>query len=170
MTDLLFFTLALLSIVGAIGMISFLQPIYAALSFIITLIALAGIYALLGSSFLFAIQIIIYAGAIISLILFIIMFLNIQPKNLPKEPHKTKFILLSLITVTPFAFFLIQMIKSLPLIQSEKAEQFGTIKSVGKELFSDYVLPFEMVSILLIVSLVGAVILANKQGEDDVPA
>ncbi len=168
MGELLFLTLGLLAIIGAIGMISFLQPIYSALSFIVTLIALAGIYALLGSSFLFAIQIIIYAGAIISLILFIIMFLNIQPKNLPKEPHKTKLILFSLLTVTPFAFFLIQMIQTLPLSSAKHPEHFGTIKSVGQELFSDYVLPFEMVSILLIVSLVGSVILANKKEAKDV--
>lgn len=167
MSEILFLILAALAITGAVGMIAFLQPIYSALSFIITIIALAGIYALIGSSFLFAIQLIIYAGAIISLILFIIMFLNIKTENLPKEPHKNYLIILAAIAVLPFTLFLIEMLQHLPMDTIQSLSGFGTIKQVGKELFTDYVLPFELVSLLLIVSLVGAVILAQKKGEPD---
>lgn len=159
MNEILFFTLALFSVTGAVGMIMVSQPIYAALSFIVTLIALAGIYALLGNSFLFAIQIIIYAGAIVSLILFIIMFLNIKPQNLPKEAKKNRYLLLSTLAVLPFSYLLISLLSQLPL-QAQTLQ--GDIKPIGKALFSDYILPFEMVSILLLVSLIGAVILAKK--------
>ncbi len=167
MYDILFFILALLAVAGAVGMISMVQPIFSAISFIVTLIALAGIFALLDSSFLFAIQIIIYAGAIVSLILFIIMFLNIQPKNLPAEPHKNRWIFFTALAVTPFGYLLVTTLKKLPL-PKDHPEGFGTIKSVGHTLFSDFVLPFEMISILLIISLIGAVVLAQKkqEGED----
>ncbi len=161
MIDLLFFTLALIAIAGAVGMISMMQPMYAAISFVVTLLALAGIYALLGSSFLFAIQIIVYAGAIISLILFIIMFLNIKPENLPDEPHKNRLLIISAVLVMPFAYLMISMLEYLPEMQ-HIPEGFGGVKSVGLTLFSDYLLPFETISILLLISLVGAIVLAQK--------
>lgn len=166
MSELLFFTLAFLATVGAVAMISLTQPIFSALSFIVTLIALAGIYALLGSSFLFAIQIIIYAGAIISLILFIIMFLNIKAQNLPKEPQKMRSLFLSSIAVLPFSYLLILVLQSIDYTPQSIE---GSIKSVGSELFKGYILPFELISILLLVSLIGAVVLAKKepQGAQD---
>ncbi len=165
MSDILFFILAALAIAGSIGMISFMQPMFSAISFIVTLLSLAGVYALLASSFLFAIQIIIYAGAIISLILFIIMFLNIKPENLPKEPSKNLFLMLSSITILPFAYLLISVLKYLPEAQ-ELPQKFGDLKTVGLALFSDFLLPFEAISILLLISLVGAIVLAQKTKEE----
>lgn len=162
MIDILFFTLALLAIAGAVGMITMMQPMFSAISFVVTLLALAGIYALLGSSFLFAIQIIVYAGAIISLILFIIMFLNIKPENLPEEPHKNRLLLLSTLMVIPFAYLMVSMLEYLPEMDNIP-QGFGGLKSVGLTLFNDYLLPFETISILLLISLVGAIILAQKE-------
>lgn len=162
MSDILFFTLAVLAIAGALGMVSFLQPMYSAISFVICLIALAGIYALLGSSFLFAVQIIIYAGAIVSLILFIIMFLNIKPENLPKEPKKNSYLLVSSISVLPFSYLLIYVLEFLPE-PKELPEHFGEIKNVGLSLFNDFLLPFEAISMLLLISLIGAIVLAQKE-------
>jgi NADH-quinone oxidoreductase subunit J len=166
MHDLLFFTLAIVAIVGAIGMVSFLQPMYSAMSFVITLIALAGIYALLGSSFLFAVQIIIYAGAIVSLILFIIMFLNIKPENLPQEESKNIYLVIASFAVLPFAYLLISVLKYLPQPQTIP-EKFGDLKSVGLTLFNDFLLPFEAISMLLLISLIGAIILAQKEKSDN---
>ena len=142
-------------------MVSLMQPMFSAISFVITLLALAGIYALLGSSFLFAIQIVIYAGAIVSLILFIIMFLNIKPENLPHEPSKNKFLMLSSVAILPFSYLLISMLEYLPQAKT-CTENFGDLKSVGLKLFNDYLLPFEAISILLLISLVGAIVLAQK--------
>lgn len=162
MSDILFYILAVLAVAGSVGMVSMMQPMFSAISFIITLLSLAGIYALLGSSFLFAIQIIIYAGAIVSLILFIIMFLNIKPENLPQEPSKNKFLLLSSVAILPFSYLLISMLDYLPQAQPTP-QAFGDLKSVGLALFNDYLLPFEAISILLLISLIGAVILAQKE-------
>lgn len=141
------------------------QPIYAAIHFIVVLIALAGIFALLGSDFMFAMQIIIYAGAIVSLIVFIIMFLNIQPKNLPPEPAKRKMVLLACALVIPFAWLLIRAISDFHITLQSHADDFGTLKSIGHLLYSEYVFPFEMISVLLLVSLVGAIVLTHKKSE-----
>lgn len=165
MNDLLFYLLGAVSLIGSIAMVIAVQPIFAAINFIVVLIALAGIFALLGSNFMFAIQIIIYAGAIVSLILFIIMFLNIQPKNLPHEPVKTKMILLSCALVAPFSFLLIRAISHMEIPLHPLNEDFGTLKSIGATLYSSFVFPFELISLLLLVSLVGAIILTQKEKE-----
>ncbi len=165
MNDLLFYLLGGIALVGAILMVLSTQPIYAAIHFIVVLIALAGIFALLGSDFMFAMQIIIYAGAIVSLILFIIMFLNIQPKNLPPEPAKHKMILLACALVFPFAWLLIRAISDFHITLHPHTDDFGTLKSIGHLLYSKYVFPFEMISVLLLVSLVGAIVLTHKKSE-----
>lgn len=165
MTDLLFYLLGAVTLIGSVAMVIAVQPIFAAINFIIVLIALAGIFALLGSSFMFAIQIIIYAGAIVSLILFIIMFLNIQPKNLPREPIKTRMILLSSALVAPFSFLLIRAISHMKIQLHPLKHDFGALKSIGATLYSSFVFPFELISLLLLVSLVGAIILTQKESE-----
>ena len=81
----MFFGLAAMAVLGALGLILFKHPMNGAMSFVVTLISLAGLYALLSARLMFLIQLIVYAGAIMSLIIFIIMFLNIQDTDLPDE-------------------------------------------------------------------------------------
>jgi len=160
----IFIILALLALVSASVMIYVKQPINAALSFIVTLLSIAGLFALLGGGFLFLVQIIIYAGAVITLILFIIMFLNIKDENLPVEPFKVRWIIAMTLLVAPFSAILISTVHSMnfkPLY----LENFGSIKDIGMELFTEWVLPFEMVSILLLIALIGVVILAKREEE-----
>ncbi len=88
LVDLLFTCFAVCSVLGAVGLIVFRHPMNGAMSFLVTLISLAGLYALLSAKLIFALQLIVYAGAIMSLIVFIIMFLNIQPEQLPAETTK----------------------------------------------------------------------------------
>ena len=92
MIDLLFIGLSFLAICGAIAMLVYANPMYSALGVLISMLSVAGIFALLSATFLFMVQIIVYAGAIMTLILFILMFLNIKEEDLPEEPHKFKFI------------------------------------------------------------------------------
>lgn len=162
----LFLILSAAAFLSAVGMIYFRQPINSALSFIVTLLSIAGLFALLGGSFLFLVQIIIYAGAVVTLILFIIMFLNIKEKNLPDEPKKLQWIFSIALLVSPFSAYLISVVHSTnftPLCLGN----FGDIHAVGMTLFSQWVLPFEMISILLLVTLVGVVILAKKEKGHD---
>lgn len=164
-TTYLFFALAMLAVLGAVGLLIFKHPMNGAMSFVVTLISLAGLYALLSAKLIFAIQLIVYAGAIMSLILFIIMFLNIQEKDLPLDPNRWFYMAGGLVVVAPIAALLINISKSLPVNEAAVIEEgFGGVKEVGQLLFREWLLPFEIVSILLLVALVGAVVLAGKRG------
>lgn len=166
LSNIIFFTLSLTALGSAFAMIYFRQPINSALSFIVTLLSIAGLFALLGGSFLFLVQIIIYAGAVVTLILFIIMFLNIKEENLPHEPYKGRWILFMSLLISPFTAVLISSINSMEF-SILHLKDFGSIKDVGMELFNHWVLPFEMVSILLLIALIGVIVLAKKEESHD---
>ena len=160
----LFFGFGLLSVLGALGLILFKHPMNGAMSFVVTLISLAGLYALMSAKLIFAIQLIVYAGAIMSLILFIIMFLNIQEEDLPVETGRWFYLAGGIIVISPIAILLLKVATALPGgAAPQPPEGFGGVKEVGMILFSDWLLPFEIVSILLLVALVGAVVLAGKR-------
>jgi len=163
MIDIVFVVLAFSAVSGGVGMILFAQPIYSALSLIMTILALAGIFALLSAPFLFMVQIILYAGAIITLLLFIIMFLNIQSDNLPEEPHKKSTIVVGAILLVPFNILILKAFYTLPNKPMHiLGDNFGSISLFGTELFRGWLVPFELISILLLTALVGAVVLARK--------
>jgi NADH-quinone oxidoreductase subunit J len=163
-TDGLFIAFSVLAVLGAIGLVLSRHPMNGAMSLIVTMISLAGLYALLSAKLIFVLQLIVYAGAIMSLILFIIMFLNIQVKDLPEEKGRFLYLLGGIVVIFPIASFLIKIVKSLPNIQvTIVGSGFGGVKEVGLVLFQDWLLPFEIVSILLLVSLLGAVVLAGKR-------
>ena len=168
LSTLLFFGFALLAVLGALGLILFRHPMNGAMSFVITLISLAGLYALLSAKLIFAIQLIVYAGAIMSLILFIIMFLNIQERDLPDEEGRWFYLAGGVVLIGPVALMLLRAVKTLPDSDTViVGGGFGGVKEVGLVLFKDWLLPFEIVSILLLVALVGAVVLAGKRGTDE---
>lgn len=162
--EIIFTILAVVAVVSSIVMISAHRPIDSALSFIVTLISIAALFGLVNASFLFVVQIIIYAGAILTLILFIIMFLNIKDENLPDEKYKNQWLLGTTILIFPFSAILIDLIlRSDIAVNSVTDDKFGTIKDVGLTLFSQWILPFELVSILLLVALVGSVTLSKRK-------
>ena len=163
-STILFSAFAFLAVAGAAGLVLLKHPMNGAMSFVITLIALAGLYALLSAKLIFAIQLIVYAGAIMSLILFIIMFLNIGEKDLPDESGRWYFFAGGAVVIAPLALFLLNVVDTLPGgYATSMGGAFGSVKEVGKVLFKDWLLPFEIVSILLLVALVGAVVLAGKR-------
>ena len=165
LVNLLFYGFAVLAVLGAAGLIFFRHPMNGAMSFVVTLVCLAGLYALLSAKLIFALQLIVYAGAIMSLIVFIIMFLNIQPEDLPSEETKIPYILGGLVLVAPVGLLLGKIIKTLPNMSVDLVgNNFGGVKPVGLILFQEWLVPFEIVSILLLVSLVGAVVLTGKRG------
>ncbi|THB72297.1 MAG: NADH-quinone oxidoreductase subunit J [Desulfobulbaceae bacterium] len=161
---LLFYGFGLLSILGALGLILFKHPMNGAMSFVITLISLACLYALLSAKLIFAIQLIVYAGAIMSLILFIIMFLNIGESDLPEERGRWFYLAGGIVAIGPIAILMQRAFKTLPPGETAiVGDGFGGVQEVGMVLFTDWLLPFEIVSILLLVALVGAVVLAGKR-------
>jgi NADH-quinone oxidoreductase subunit J len=145
-------------------MIVYANPMYSALGVLISMLSVAGIFALLNATFLFLVQIMVYAGAIMTLILFILMFLNIREEDLPAEPHKFTFIALGAIVMIPLNVLILKAVSKLPekdLLLTNTT--FGDIKPIGMQLYTNWLVAFELVSILLLVALIGAVVLAKKR-------
>ncbi|AXX94148.1 MULTISPECIES: NADH-quinone oxidoreductase subunit J family protein [Arcobacter] len=164
MADLIFIALAFFAITGAIAMIVYQSPMYSALGVLVTMMSVAGMFALLNATFLFLVQIIVYAGAIMTLILFILMFLNIKDEDLPKEPNKYKLIALGVAIMIPLNILVLKAISNLPSKDLSISESdFGDIKPVGLELYNNWIISFELISILLLIALVGSVVLAKKR-------
>jgi len=165
--EILFYILGFIALVSSLGMISSKQPVFASLMFIITLLSLAGLFALLSNAFMFAVQIILYAGAIITLLLFIIMFLGIKSKNIPDETERFKMMALITVLLIPFTGTIIQEILKMPSHSlAIIIDDFGSLSNLGMQLFNNWIFPFELISILLLVALVGAVTLGKGARND----
>lgn len=164
-TTIYFVILASIAVLGGLFTITRSHPLSATLSLVVTLIALAGLYALLAADFLFVIQILVYAGAIMALMVFVIMLLNVKSQHLPKEPGMLRNVFLTLLFLSPFCLLVIRAID----LQFGKTafapvnEGFGSIRAVGQLLYNQYYFPFEIISILLLVALVGVVALAKRR-------
>lgn len=164
-TTIYFIIFASIAVLGGFSTITRRHPLSAALSLVVTLIALAGLYALLAADFLFVIQILVYAGAIMALMIFVIMLLNLKQSEMPPEEQVEKRVLVSLALLSPL-FFLVQtaIVRQFGDAAFQPvAEGFGSIKPVGMLLYQTYFLPFEIISILLLVALVGVVALAKRR-------
>lgn len=164
MSDIIFIGLSFFAITGAIAMLVYKNPMYSALGLLVSIMAVAGMFALLNATFLFMVQIIVYAGAIMTLILFLLMFLNIKEENLPKEPRKYLLIGLGVIIMIPFNVVILKAVSKLPDANMEIVQSdFGDIKPIGTLLYDNWILAFEMISILLLIALIGSIVLAKRK-------
>ena len=165
MTDvILFVILAAIAVGAAINLVVQTHPISSALSLIGVMGALAGLYLLLGGEFIAAAQLVVYAGAIMVLFVFVIMLLNEGAERPSRGFSMTR--LLAVLLLAGFLgilSFLIQ--KTLPQTEIVRFGAFtgGSAHDVGMKLFQDYLLPFEVTSILILIALVGAMVLARKE-------
>lgn len=166
METLFFLIISLVAIVSAILVITCKNPINNALALILTFFCLATYYVMLDAPFMAAIQVMVYAGAIMVLIVFTIMLLNIRVDATKKHSHKL--IIGSIIGIFTFiniAYLIIKGRVALPTgpYSGEMMKELGHTELIGRELFTTFLLPFEVTSILLLVAMVGAVILAKKK-------
>ena len=165
--ELVFFIiLALVAIVSALMVILQRNPVYSALSLIVTLGSIAVLFILQKAFFLAFIQIIVYAGAIMILFIFVIMLLNLRKNEFGPEKRKLQrffaivfsfLLLVELIMVVKYALFG----KAGESVQV--ADDFGSASSLGQLLFSTYLFPFEITSILLLIAMIGALFLARRE-------
>lgn len=139
------------------------QPILSAFGFLIAMLAMAGVFALLENNFLFLAQIMVSVGAVVVLSLMVITSINMRDENLPDEPRKLRWILFSAVLVAPFSFLMYRALTHIHQSFETSKEGYGTLKSVGGELFSHWVLPFEIASVLLLVAMVAAIVIARKE-------
>ncbi|MEM6634185.1 MAG: NADH-quinone oxidoreductase subunit J [Bacteroidota bacterium] len=163
---ILFWIFAVLGLAGGMGLLVNKNPVYAALSLILNFFSIAGLYLSLSAEFLAAIQILVYAGAIMVLFLFVIMLLNLQDESgvLKFDAYRglafilgIAFIAEMLIAVQGVAF----NAANEPISISGPFE-YGKVEPIGRALMTDYLFPFEIISVILIAALMGAIVIARK--------
>ncbi|HSG01567.1 MAG TPA: NADH-quinone oxidoreductase subunit J [Vicinamibacterales bacterium] len=170
MESLLFWVFAGVAVAASLLVIGQRNPMYSVLLLITSFGALSGLYVLLDAPFVAAIQIIIYAGAIMVLFLFVVMLLNVPTEEAPTGYHARLLggagprrfgAALSVVLIVELAWALSKYAGT-PLPSGEAARQ-ATVREIGVRLFQDYGFAFEATSILILVAMVGAIILARKE-------
>lgn len=163
-TRTLFFFMAFLTVLSALMVIISKNPVHSVLYLILTFFTLSGHYVLLNAQFLAAVNIIVYAGAIMVLFLFVIMFLNMKDENYGRNPALIK-IAGAIVGGTLFVILLGAYLQSRisGVDPATFNSQTGMVENLGKVLFKDYILPFELAAILLLVAMIGAVLLGKRE-------
>ncbi|MEJ7605222.1 MAG: NADH-quinone oxidoreductase subunit J [Bryobacteraceae bacterium] len=165
---LFFYIFAAMALAGAIATITFRSAVHCAISLIGSLLGVAGLYLLLQAEFLFAVQIILYIGGIMLLFLFVIMLVNLDEAAQQHRYSGQLWIAVACLTGIAFeiAWFAGQGSESLPWTHTSEsvAPSTGNTEAIADVLFSQYLLPFEIASIMLLVAVVGSVFMARKSG------
>lgn len=162
MTEALFFAFAALAVAGALGMVlNVRNTVAGAMSLVLTMVSLGGIYVLLEAYLVGVLQILVYAGAIVVLFLFVVMLLNLRGEQLGPERIRVA----KVIGVVVAALVLVQMLWLVPKLSPPAAlpPDFGGYRQVGMALFTDWLLAFEVTSLLLLAAMIGAVVLAKRK-------
>jgi NADH-quinone oxidoreductase subunit J len=160
----MFYVFGLLALFAAVAMIMSRQPVTSALLMVLTMFCLSALYALLDAHLMAILQLLVYAGAIMVLVLFVIMLLNLREKKGVISKHQ---VALQVVGIAALGYFVMLVVSRLNFASLPKQKavtaSFGTVSAVGRILFTDYILPFEIASILLLAAIVGAVILAKSK-------
>jgi NADH-quinone oxidoreductase subunit J len=164
---IIFLIVAVGAIVSAVAMVTRRNPLKSVLLLIVNFFCIAIIYLLLHAQFIAVIQVIVYAGAIMVLFLFVIMLLNLDDEKTEEKRVTPR----SVIAYALSAAILIEILIGLglpfagttKLINHEKAIEIGTVESIGRSLFTQYLFPFEITSALLLAAIVGVIVLAKKK-------
>ncbi len=168
--QIVFYCLAAVALAGAVGVIAFRRPVHAALSLLGTFLAVAGVFVLMQAEFLAAVQVLVYAGGIMVLFLFVIML--VKARDIPEEPQYMR-------RLVPAAVILGALLAALvgvgvwaaaagapadsDALRLVAGSPLGNTEAVGWSLYRDYLLPFEVVSIVLLVAMIGAIVMGRKE-------
>jgi NADH-quinone oxidoreductase subunit J len=171
-THILFLGFAALAVVAAFNVILQRNPIYSAIGLIVVLCSLAALFLTLSAQFIAAMQIIVYAGAIMVLFVFVIMLLNVREEETRVDKQKY----LKWLAAPLFLGLLAEVLAVVryvnlpqqPLTSAAGAAQLGTVEDIAKGMFTDYVIPFEAASVLILMAIVGSMLLARKDKKEDV--
>jgi len=169
----LFVILGAIAIAAALGVIIARKPIYSALSLLVNFCSLAGLYLLLNAQFLAAVQVIVYAGAIVVLFLFATMLLGGGRESSKFKVQSSKFlaIVLAFVLLVEVGYVLVSgtLTGTQGSDTPEAIARIGNVQAIGQLLFTDYLLPFELAAVLLLIGIVGAVVLAKKKSNTQYP-
>jgi NADH-quinone oxidoreductase subunit J len=162
----LFFFLAALMVLSAIGVVVTRHPVRSTMCLVSTLFLLAVVFIFLDADFVAALQVVVYAGAIMVVFLFVIMLLNLQDEEPERRRQSRGFVALG--GASLFALALLYLLKQAgtllpgPGMGTAVPGGFGSIESVGLRLFTQYLLPFEITGLLMLGAVIGAVVLAKR--------
>ncbi len=164
----LFLVIAIPLVLAALGVVVNRNPIRSALCLVSALFLLAVLFLFLNAHMVAALQIIVYAGAIMVLFLFVIMLLNLQRE--PDEGHRRATVVVAALSGALFALALVRTVWNGPGagapgagVVAEPAATYGTTAALGERLFTQFLLPFELTSVLLLVAVIGAVVVAKRK-------
>jgi NADH-quinone oxidoreductase subunit J len=158
---ILFIVFAGVAVMAAVNLIVQRHPIHSALSLIVVMVSLAALYLLLGAELLAAVQIIVYAGAIMVLFVFVIMLLNAGEEERTEFSRAAKFLGVPL-GVTLTAMLVYRMAASAPGELARAAAKGDQTRMLSRLLFTNFMFPFELTSILILIAILGAVVLAKR--------
>ncbi|WP_089721550.1 NADH-quinone oxidoreductase subunit J family protein [Candidatus Entotheonella palauensis] len=162
MEALLFWIFSIVGVVCGVMVIWHRNPMGSAIYLVVTMLCLSGLYALLNGAFVAVLQVLIYAGAVMVLMLFVIMMLSVRAEGAPREGSMPVWVISGVIGL--FVIFKVGSLFSFGK-PPEAVDEFGTIQGVGSLLFNTYVLPFELISVLLLIAVIGAVILSKRDAQ-----
>jgi NADH-quinone oxidoreductase subunit J len=161
-TQIMFWFLSALALLGAIGVVASKNPIYSVLWLIVVFFAISGHYILMNAQFLAIVNIIVYAGAIMVLFLFVIMLMNLNSETGP-----IKNVYMKMAGIIAGLTFMIVLVAALSHSDTQNiimrpGSSVGLIENLGKALFNTYVVPFEISSVLFLSAMIGAIVIGKK--------
>lgn len=159
----LFYICAALAVLAALNVVLQRTPVYSALSLIVVLCALALVYLLLGAEFMAVIQVVVYGGAIMVLFVLVIMLLNAGKETSRQRSRMARWLGVPLVTAFLAEILIAVWRQFPPVTASPPPPPDGSPAAIGHLLFRSHVLPFEVTSILILVAILGAVVLAKKE-------
>jgi NADH-quinone oxidoreductase subunit J len=160
----IFLVLAAVAVAGALSLILQRHPIHSALSLIVVMVALAGLYLLQGAEFIAAVQIIVYAGAIMVLFIFVIMLLNAGEEERENVSRLARYVgvPLGLVFLVEVAYWIARATSHM----AQSSTQAVSTRELSTLLFREYVFPFELTSFLILIAILGALVLARREDSD----
>jgi len=159
----LFYSFSGVAILSAIGLlVNVRNTVNAALSLVVCMLSLAVLFIMLNAEFIGVLQVMVYAGAIVVLFLFVVMLLNLRSGRMGSESQPVLKLIGGLIVVAA-TVKLATLLDRLPKAWPEVAPEFGTVEHVGRVFYTDYMLAFQVAGVLLLSGIVGAVILAKRE-------
>ena len=159
----MFYFFAIVAVVSAMFVVTGKNPISCAIALIVTLGALAGVFVLEEAHFVATIQILVYTGAIMVLFVFVIMLLNLGPEDLEKTPRFTRLKVAGWLFAAAGAGLLIWNFASYTAGVARVTSGYGTLEQISQKLFTEYLVPFEAISVVLMAAVVGAVVIAKRE-------
>jgi NADH-quinone oxidoreductase subunit J len=168
---LVFLIFAFLAVAAALVVVAHKNPVYSTMALVVTLFAVAVLFVLLGAPFIGVLQVLIYTGAIVVLFLFVIMLLNIGREERQLAGHKAQFFV-SILGAVLFGGLVILALSTMRMGGQSDAPslELVSLKGLATTLFTQYLLPFEIIGLLLLVAVIGATVAARRppQGEGSV--